>query len=347
MQKFSISGEGMMKLIPKNNFLEEFIKAYDKEWLGLSNLLKKEIPKDNFDKIKYKADNILEETPDKKILQDIFLEDYEGDFFVEFISANDTSLFVFYDNENNKVLRIVTQSILSLIKETHPDLIEYQVVEISNGEIKGLTNKYNAPELLESANNTKNIINDLYEKMGLKERVRINSVNDYYMWTTIKKYHDTFLSPVEEYYNNFLSSSFFKYGGNVPLSLKEEEKDDYVKRFLKDFSIKDCNIYDYLKNFKEIYEMLKSFSGFEITPQMFKQDDFLNMVIEMPHFELRVHDDDLPQYGFDIFVKNGLNSINILEEYIYINDNKSDIFLVKDVLENKREVINYLEAIKY
>lgn len=338
-----------MKLIPKNNFLEEFIKAYDKEWLGLSNLFKKEIQKDNFDKIKYQADNILEEIPNKKILQDIFLEDYEGDFFVEFISANDKSLFVFYDNENNKVLRIVTQSILSLIKETHPDLIEYQVVEISNGEIKGLMNKYNVPELLERANNTKNIINDLYEKMGLKERVRIKSIGNYYyyIYTTLKKHHDTYLSPVEEYYDNFLSSSFFKYGSNVPLSLKEEEKDNYVKRFLKDCPIKDYNIYDYLKNFKEIYEMLKSFSGFEITPQMFKQDDFLNMVIEIPHFELLVHDFDLPQYGFDIFVKNGLNSINILEEYIYINDNKSDIFLVKDVLENKREVINYLEAIRY
>lgn len=346
-----------MNFIQKNSFIDEFIKAYDEELLSLPDSLKtyylkdiKYTSKDNIDKIKYQADNILKCLPNKLILQNILLDDYKGDVFVEFVCLNNNSVFIFYDNKNNKILTIIAQSILEIVeKGIHPDLMEYQVVEISNGQIKGLANKFNVPDFLERANNTKNIINDLYNKMGIKGEIDIRSINNHNI------YKFKIFDSIESYYDSFLFSLFFKNHGKVPLFLQEDKEEDYKKRFFKDSPIKDCNIDDYFENFKNIYEMLKNVSGLKVYPQMFKEDGFSNMVNTTPYLEIVFDDNFFYNLTFHIIVKDGLNVENILDEYIHtniwkennINFEKTNLFTVKDLIENKDEMLKYLKTMEY
>jgi hypothetical protein len=344
-----------IKWMQKNIFFKEFIIAYDEELSALADSTKliyiDDISKnsnDYYEKIKKTADAMLENIASMTTLKHIILDD-ESQLFVEFKHCNDksncfncNSLFKIYDKNNIEICKIKMPSVLSLCHQRlHEDLIEFQVLNIIDGEIVGLKNKYNVPELLKRTNNTKNIIDNMYNKIGLKERVQIRNIDTHAICDF------QILFSIENYYDGCLSSLFFLNRSKVPLILIGEKEEDYKKRFFKNSMIKDYNIDVYFKNFKNIYEMLKKVNGLKVYCQMFKEDLFSNLVNTIPYFELVFDDDFFYRDTFYIVMKECFNINSILNEYIFINDFKSDLFVVRDLVKNKDEMLEYLKTIKY
>lgn len=352
-----------MKIISKHNLLDAFIQAYDEELFSLSSSSKllyvpsvKDTSKDNYEEIKKQVNDIPNWLSVMYQFKNIVLDEDIGEIYMKFEYGSNfdengrpidfSSIFEFYDKNDNEICVVELPSILAIVHgKLHEDLIVFKVVKEVNGEIIGLKNKYNNEKYLSITNKTYKYIESIYKKVGRDNAIEIRHI------CLHNQFKFNMLKSIEDYYNGCLCARMFHSVEKIPLvrSLNESEL-EYSKRFFKKHGISNCNINLILDNFKNIYLYLKELHDINVYQSFFADNyrDYSNLIYTNPRLLIELEE---VQMVFSFFIDECTTLENFESQNTffgdYSNENFDEIFTVGDLINNKKEMLDYIKTISY